>query len=447
MIESLNELALRSGMDILAKAEEIHDGSTVARPTLSLIEAFGGRATASGVRVTPDSAMRATAVNACVRAYAETVATVPLHVYRRRGKSKDRATDRAIYSILHDRPNAWMSSYEWRELMERHRCLRGNAYSLIERNGRGDVTGLYPLNPARVTVLKGADRLPYYRCDELAGAPVLPHTQVFHLRNLTADGYVGKSYIEEAMDSVGLTLALEEFGGSLFANGANMRGFFKYNAALTPDQYRQLREKFEQTYAGLRNANRPGLLDGQWDWVATSMKAEEAQFLESRAFQIEDIARLFRMPAVMIGHSDKAATYASAEQFFLSFVVYTILPVTARWAGAINRSLFTDQESDLFSEFLLDGLLKGDIKSRYAAYAVARQWGWMCADDIRERENMDPLPEGKGEIFLEPLNMIEAGTRSENPPSGQSNQTLTYLDAITQILRNAAPQLEATDEN
>jgi phage portal protein BeeE len=173
------------------------------------------------------------------------------------------------------------------------------------------------------------------------------------------------------------------------------------------------------------------------------MRADEAQFLESRSYQVEEIARQFRMPPLMIGHADKTATYASAEQFFLAFVVHTLTPVLTRWEQALKRSLFTENEADLFPEFLVAGLLRGDIKSRYAAYAIARQWGWLNADEIREFENMNPLPDGKGEIYLEPLNMIEAGTQrdalaADSPASGK----LLMIEFARQMTRALGPAQE-----
>lgn len=445
MIQTLAELALQSGVDILAtvKGTEIPYVGSISNPSISLLGAFGGGHTAAGVRVTPDSAMQATVVNACVRVYAESIATVPLLVYRRVGRGKERAGETALYERLHDQPNPWQTSFEWRELMERHRCLRGNAYSLIERNGRGDITALYPLDPTKVQIQTGNDRLPYYRVTELNGHPILHQSKVFHLRNMSKDGYTGLGYIEEAIDAVGLTLALQTFGSTLFSNGATHGGYFKYDGSLKPDQLEAARAMLQATWGGMKNANKPGVLDGAWTWEATSMKAEEAQFLESRGYQVEDIARLFRMPPVMIGHSDKAATYASAEQFFLAFVVHSLGPVAARWEGALNRCLRTDREDDLFAEFLLAGLLRGDIKSRYAAYAVARQWGWFSVDDIRELENYDPLKDGTGDIYLQPMNMVEAGTP---PPPQPTTNTLAFIDAVAQVMREAAPQIAAAEE-
>lgn len=446
MIETLADLALRGGHDILApraKSEVTNDGGTTAKPSMSIINALGGELSSAGVRVSPDGAMRLSAVNACVRVYAESVASLPLFTIQRQGKVKTKVPEHPAYRLLHDRPNPWQTSFEWRELMERDINTRGNAYSLIERDWAGQLAALYPLRPDRVTVrIDKPSRLPYYQCHELDGAPTLSRENVFHLRGMSKDGYVGLSPIQEAMDAFGLTSALEQFASSLFANGALHRGVFVYKGSMTPEQYARMKESIGERFGrGLKNPNAPGLLDGDWEWKQTSMPANEAQFLEARNFQVEDIARLFRMPTPMIGHNDKASTYASAEQFFLAFVVHSLRPHLVRWEQAIKRDLFTENEQDLYAEFLVDGLLRGDIRSRYAAYAIARQWGWMCTDEIRERENMDPLPDGAGQIFLQPMNMAPAGSTN-----GQESDLLKTLEMTRLLVRLAGPELERLAE-
>jgi HK97 family phage portal protein len=447
VIESLAELALRGGHDILGvqRGVETNEGGTSGRPAPSIVSALGGQS-GTGLRVTAEGSMQVSAVNACVRVRAESVASVPLIVYRREGRTKDRDAANPLYRLLHDRPNPWQTSYEWRELMQRHYDLRGNAYSYIERDGVGQVTALYPLDPAKVTVLKSRawPPEPFYRCSEVPGSPVLPRERVFHLRGMSRDGFIGISPVAEEMEAVGLAQAMEQYGAALFANGGLQRGIFAYDGVLKEDQYKRLRETLDERFGGRRNWGRPGLLDGKWQWLPASMKADEAQFLESRAYQVEDIARLFRMPLLMIGHADKTATYASAEQFFLAFVVHCMMPVWARWEAALKRDLFTDLEGDYYPEFLAQGLLRGDIKTRYAAYAIARQWGWLNADEIREFENMNPLPEGAGQMYLTPLNMVEAGkeTAALAGEGKQAKRIVDYMEFARLMSRMLGPALE-----
>jgi HK97 family phage portal protein len=330
--------------------------------------------------------------------------------------------------------------------MQRHYDLRGNAYSYIERTNRGDVTAIYPLCNDRVEVLKGRDwpHEPYYRCSELPGQPVLGKENIFHLRGMSRDGYVGISPIAEDMEAVGLAAALEGYSASLFANGGMQRGFVQWDGKIgSEEQWAQLRATADKTFSGRDNWGRPPLLDGKWSWVPMSMKAEEAQYLLARNYQVEDIARLYRMPLLMIGHADKTATYASAEQFFLAFVVHTMTSVWKRWEEALKRDLFTDLEGDLYPEFLIQGLLRGDIKTRYAAYAIARQWGWLNADEIREFENMNPLPNRAGEMYLTPLNMIEAGKDAADlAGDGKAKTIQQYMEFARVMCRSLAPMLE-----
>ncbi len=446
MLDTLYGLALQSGTDINAKAYEESVG-TGTKPTLSLIESMGGRQLASGERVTPEIAMTVSTVNACVRVRAETPASLPCLTYRRlKDGGKKRLPEHPLYEILRYQPNPWQSSFEWVEFMQRELWTRGNAYSLVERDYRGQVTGLIPLRSDRVTVRKGKDLLPYYQCSELDGSPILGQDRVFHLRNLSADGYVGRSPVQECMEAVGATLAVEKFGASLFGNGAGQSGYFIYKGKIAEDQYKTLMASMRERVQGQRNRHLPSILDGEWSYQATGMKADEAQFLETRNFHVEDIARMYRMPSLMIGHADKTSTFASAEQFFLAYVTYSLRPDLVRWEQAIKRSLLIG-ESDIFVEFLIDGLLRGDLKSRYAAYAIARQWGWLSADEIREFENMNPLPDDKGKIYLEPLNMIEAGEErddlaADETPAGKAKAMLEFA---RRMVRTLGPGQEEED--
>lgn len=438
MIETLRSLGG------IPKGLETFDGGTSAKPSASLVAGLGGRPLASGMRVTPESAMQSSVVNACVRVRSESIASLPLVTMKELApRKKVRAQQESLYRLLHDRPNPWQTSFEWREDMNRQFDTQGNAYSLIERDSRGTVQNLYPLRSERVSIRKGDDLRPYYQCSELAGSPTLSRERIFHLRGMTKDGYCGLSPLQEAMEAVGLTLALEQFGASLFGSGALHRGWFMYNGSLETQEYKKVKQWIEEQHGGgMRNANRPGVLDGDWKWQPTSMDADEAQFLLSRGFQVEDIARLYRMPLPMIGHSDKASTYASAEQFFLAFVVHCLKPLVDRWEQALRRDLLTESELDLSPTFLLAGLLRGDIKTRFAAYAVARQWGWLNVDEIREFEDMNELPDGKGQTYLEPLNMIEAGSDREAANQDQAGKLMAALQVVGQFMTDAGPSLE-----
>lgn len=450
MIETLGGMALsRAGIDLgaIRRGYETDDGGTSGNPSASLVAALGGRSLSSGIRVTPDIAMQSSVVNACVRVRSESVASLPLVTLRELApRKKVRAQGETLYRILHDRPNPWQTSFEWREDMNRQFDTRGNGISYIERDARGNIQNLYPLRTDKVIMRKGIDLLPYYQCSEIAGSPVLSRENIFHLRGMSKDGYWGLSPIQELMEAVGLSLATERFGASLFGNGALQRGWFMYNGSLEIEEYKKVKQWIEEQHGGgMRNANHPGVLDGDWKWQATSLNADEAQFLATRGFQVEDIARGYRMPLPMIGHSDKTATYASAEQFFLAFVVHCLMPLAIRWESALRRDLLTENELDLYPTLLVAGLLRGDIKTRFAAYAIARQWGWFNVDEIREFEDMNELPDGKGQTYLEPLNMIEAGGDRNAASDNTAGKLMAALQTVGQFMTQAGPELEESN--
>lgn len=439
MIETLSSLgAIPRGIETI-------DGGTSAKPSASLVSAMGGRPLMSGIRVTPDSAMGTSVVNACVRVRSESIASLPLVTYRELApRKKVRANDESLYRLLHDRPNPWQTSFEWREDMNRQFDTRGNAYSLIERNSRGEILNLYPLRSDRVVIRKGNDLQPYYECSEMSGKPVLSRERVFHLRGMTKDGYTGLSPIQELAEAVGLTIASEQFDAALFGSGALQSGFLAYKGSMQPEEYEAVKKWIGEQYnRGLQSAHKLAVIDGDYTWQGTSQTSEQAQVIETRMFQVEDLARAYRMPLPMIGHSDKTATYASAEQFFLAFVVHCLTPLAIRWEQALRRDLLTDNESDLQPTFIMAGLLRGDIKTRFAAYAVARQWGWFNVDEIRELEDMNELPDGKGQTYLEPMNMIEAGSDREAVNDSQASKFLAALQTLrTFIMTDTAPTLD-----
>lgn len=409
MIESLATLALGGGHDILApalKAEE-SGASGVTRPESWLVDLTGGGLTAAGVRVNTESAMRISAYQCCVRVLAESIAMLPLIVNRSVGKGSEPAKSHPHYRLLHDSPNEWQTSFEWREMMMGHCVTRGNAYSYIQWNGRGTAQQLIPLNPDRVSILCDDDGYPWYGYTLPNGEYGLaPRQDILHLRGLSTDGYLGRSLTQDARESLGLTMAQEEHNARVFGNGTRLSGILTTAESLSQPKRDQMRAEWTQNYQGSRNAFKMAILEGGLRWESLGMSNSDAQLLQSREFQIGDIARWFRIPGIMIGHNDKSSTYASAEQFFLAFVVHTLMPWIVRWEQRLNKTLFVTDAH--FPKFKVQGLVRGDIRSRYAAYAVGRQWGWLSADDIRELEDMNPLPEG-GDIYLQPLNMVPAG--------------------------------------
>lgn len=382
---------------------------TLANPEPWLADALGGGRSAAGVSVSANTALQSATVFACVRILAETVASLPLIVYRRLGRGKERAADHYLYPILHDQPNPEMSSFEFREALMGHLALWGNAYAEIERDGAGRVVALWPLRPDRMSVARENGLLIYrYRLGN--GEVTLPPRSVLHIRGLSGDGIVGYSPIRLAREAIGLALATEEFGARFFGSGARPAAILQHPGKLSEEAQKRLRQSVEEAHSGLSRAHRLMILEEGMQWHQVGIPPEDSQFLQTRSFQVEEIARIYRVPLVLLQHTEKSTSWGTGiEQFMIAFVVHTVRPWLVRWEQAIRRDLFLPGErGTYFAEFLVDGLLRGDVESRYRAYATARQWGWLSANDIRELENMNPI-EG-GDVYLTPLNMVPAGS-------------------------------------
>ena len=374
---------------------------------------FMGSST-SGKRVNERSAMQMTAVYSCVRILSEAVAGLPLHLYQYTDKgSKEKAVDNPLYFLLHDEPNTEMTSFVFRETLMTHLLLWGNAYSQIIRNGKGEVVGLYPLMPDRMTVNRDEKGRLYYEymvsSDDAKtlkdGTVRLSPYDVLHIPGLGFDGLVGYSPIAMAKNAIGLAIAAEEYGSKFYANGATPSGILEYPGTVKePDK---VRESWNAGFGGSSNAHKIAVLEEGMKYTPISISPNEAQFLETRKFQINEIARIFRVPPHMVGDLEKSS-FSNIEQQSLEFVKYTLEPWLVRWEQAMQRSLIPqDDKSKYFIKFNVDGLLRGDYQSRMQGYATARQNGWMSANDIRELENLDRIPaEDGGDLYLINGNMM-----------------------------------------
>uniref|UniRef100_A0A6M3JR02 Putative portal protein n=1 Tax=viral metagenome TaxID=1070528 RepID=A0A6M3JR02_9ZZZZ len=353
-----------------------------------------GAATKSNQTVTPEasSALKSTTTYACVRVLAETIASLPLMIYRRnKGGGKEPAQEHYLYTILHDSPNMYQSSFEFREMQMGHLCLRGNAFTYKEIDGGGRIVNLYPLNPARMTVKRNkSQEIIYEYIHDDGKIEQISSEYIWHPKGLSSDGIMGLCPISLVREAIGLGLSAEEHEARLMANAVRPSGVLEYPGRLQEDARKTLKDSFQEGHTG-ENIFKTMLLEGGLKWTQVGMKNVDAQFLELRNFQVEDICRVFRVPAVLVQHPDKSATYASAEQFFLSFVVHTIRPWTVRIEQSANKSLLTEKErKKYFIEHKLDGLLRGDISARYKSYEIGIKNGWLSANDIRELENMNP---------------------------------------------------------
>ena len=355
--------------------------------------------------------MQSSAVYACVKVLSETIASLPLMVYKRKKDGgKEVATDHELYFLLHDMPNPFQTSFEFREMGVGHLSLRGNYYAFKEMTLGGEITKLWPLHPANMEVRKSKNSIIYaYHNPDTSKVEELPMEFVWHIRGLSSDGLVGLSPISLAREAIGIHLSQEEYSARLYSNFPRMGGAIKYPGTLTKEQADAIKEQFIASQTG-DEAFKPAVLSGGLEWTAVGMNNVDAQFLESMNFSVEDIARIFRVPTVLIQHPDKTSTYASAEQFFLSFVTHTIRPWVVRIEQSINRCIFSERDrKKYFAEFKLDGLLRGDLESRYKAYAIGINTGWLCPNDVRELENLNRREDDEGDKFLRALNMGIAG--------------------------------------
>lgn len=373
---------------------------------------FLGNST-SGKRVNERSSMQMTAVYSCVRILSEAVASLPLLVYEQSDSHSQRARDHPLYFLLHDEPNPEMTSFIFRETLMTHLLLWGNAYAQIIRNGKGEVVALYPLMPDRMKVDRDEDGQLFYEYQvskanpsiNTAGTVRLHPQDVLHIPGLGFDGLVGYSPIAMAKNAIGMAIACEEYGAKFFAHGAAPSGVLEHPGVLKDPS--KLRDSWQATFGGSANSGKVAVLEEGVKYTPISIAPEQAQFLETRKFQINEIARIFRIPPHMVGDLEKSS-FSNIEQQSLEFVKYTLDPWVSRWEQAMTKILLTPEEKKKYTiKFNVDGLLRGDYQSRMNGYAIARQNGWMSANDIRRLEELDPIPEeAGGNLYLVNGNML-----------------------------------------
>lgn len=426
-------------MGLINKLFKSRDHPKVDNRTVGSSYSFYMGGSSAGKNVNERSAMQMTAVYSCVRILAEAVAGLPLHLYRyKEDGGKERAIDNNLYHLLHDEPNKEMSSFIFRETLMTHLLLWGNAYAQIIRNGKGEVVALYPLMPNKMQVDRdenGELCYIYTRSSEEAktmeGATVyLTPRDVLHIPGLGFDGLVGYSPIAMAKNAIGLAIATEEYGAKFFANGAAPSGVLEHPGTIKDPS--RLRENWNSTFGGSANSGKVAVLEEGMKYTPISISPEQAQFLETRKFQIDEIARIFRVPPHMVGDLEKSS-FSNIEQQSLEFVKYTLDPWVIRWEQSLSRSLLNeDEKRKYFFKFNLEGLLRGDYESRMSGYATARQNGWMSANDIRELENLDKIPaEDGGDLYLINGNMLplnKAGAYANTEKEDKTDEEVLEMD-------------------
>jgi HK97 family phage portal protein len=381
--------------------------------------------TTTGVAVTPESSMQLNAIQSCVRVLAESVACLPLITYRRRGETKSRFNNHPLYSLLHDRPNDDMTAFTWRESMMANLALWGNAYAEIERDGAGRVQAIHHI-PAWLVVPRRAENMTVFDVSVPGeGTPVrLPSWKVLHIPGLSFDGLLGRSPIAWARESISTGIAAEKYSASFFATGGHPKDVLEFPGKLDKTAATVLRESWESGHGSLSKAQRTAILQNGVKYTPVhSIPMKDAQYVELRQFQAADIARIFRVPPHLINEMGRA-TWGNTELMDLSFVKHTLRPWLVRIEQALAWKLLTERERrSVYFEHLVDALLRGDIKSRYDAYAVGRMWGWLSINDVRRRENMDPIEHGDG--YMHPLNMTTVGEKVQKTGMHDTSQTLS----------------------
>ncbi|WP_217597163.1 phage portal protein [Cohnella sp. GbtcB17] len=385
-------------------AQRSGESYTLENPSRGMYEAFGipfGR----GIVVTPATSMRSTAVLGCVRILAESIASLPLPVYRRlkpRGKER---TSHVVGDLLGKSPNPYMTAFTFRETLMAHILLWGNAYAEIETDERGEIKALWPIPPYRVEHMETAAGDPFFRVTDGQGKQHnVPFYSMLHIPGLGFDGRKGISVIQWARQSVELALATEQFGAEFFANGTNVGAVVTHPAHLSDDAYKRLTKSLEEKYSGLGRAHRMMFLEEGMTMAKNTIPPNDAQFLETRKFQTSEIARLFRVPPHMLADLERA-TFSNIEQQSIDFVTHTLRPWAVRIEQAINIRLFdSNEQKRLFVEFLLEGMLRGDSAARASFYTQMFMIGVYSQNDIREKENDNPI-EG-GDRYFVPLNMV-----------------------------------------
>lgn len=373
------------------------------------LRAGGGGEAASGVAVTPESAMRVGVVFRCTALISGAIATMPLDLKRRVGKKREDASDHPLWTVLRRKPNPWQTPSQFRRYLQACVLHRGNGYAQIVRGLRNRIIALIPLNPDRVQVVQNpADFTLSYTYTRLDGRTVtFAQAEILHLCGMTLDGVRGLSVLSYARESIGLSISTERYSATYFRNGTTIGGVIKHPAKLGKEGQENLRTSLE-TYRGTDNAHKNLILEEGMTYERMGMTAVDAQFIQTREFSQFELAMFFGVPPHMLGLTQKSTSFGNGlEHQGKGFVTYTLQDWLTMWEEAIGRDLIGEAETDLYARFNTGGLVRGDIKSRYAAYAVGRQWGWLSANDILALEDEDPIDGGN--TYLSPQNMAPVG--------------------------------------
>lgn len=382
-----------------------------------------GHGTVSGVTVTPESAMRVTTVYACVKLISETIGTLPLHLYRREGRRKEVATDHPLYELLHDQPNALMSAVQMREQMEAALLLEGNAYARVVRDNQGVVKEIIPIHPSRVRVRESkSGRNLVYIID--GGKERYLSGDIWHVTGFSLGGLMGVSPITYHRETIGLAMAAERHAAAVLGNNARPSGILSHPGELDDEAITQLKKSWQSAHGG-DNVGGVAVLEEGMEFKPLTMSMQDLQYIETRKLSRAEITALYRVPLHMVNDLERA-TFSNIEHQGLEFKNYTILPWAIRWEASIRRDLLLPEErKQYFARFNLEGLHRGDMRTRFAVYAQGIQWGIYSPNDVRDLEDLDPRD--GGDVYLEPLNMQPSGDTPPDPE--EHNAPKQQIDA------------------
>jgi HK97 family phage portal protein len=374
--------------------------------------AISGMPTASGVAVNDQSALSCMAVYAAVRLLSETIGSLPGHVMRTTEIGKEKALTHPLYQIIHEQPNPEQTAMEWRETAMCHLLLRGNHYSEKQYDNAGRLIALWPIHPDRVKVERQSADAPLSYVIKIPGVGKevrIGQDRMLHLRGLGSNGVTGFTPNSIARDALGLAIAAQEYGARLFKNDTRPGGVLEHPLKLSDPAFKRLKTSIENEHQGVTNAHRMMILEEGMKWHQVGINPDDAQFLESRKFSVTEVARMFNIPPHFLRDLERA-TFSNIEQQAIEFVVYSLRPWLVRFEQRLKIELLSPQDRVThFIKFNVDGLLRGDIAARFNAYQVAKQNGWLNADEIRELEDLNPMPAGKGEDYWQPVNIGVVG--------------------------------------
>jgi len=394
--------------EYLEKRATWQQGGSPQTPQYWVRKMFGAAETSSGIQVDEDKALSYSAIWAAINIISGALGFLPMKIYRRKGSDKELDAKHSSYKLLHDRPNPYMDALTFRELLQGHVLTWGNGYAEIERDGGGRALALWPLLPNRVEPqVTESGHIRYKVTLKNGGTAYLPYVNCLHIKGLSFDGIKGYSVIHYARESVAFGLAAEKYGAAFFGNDSRPGGVLEHPKTLSKPAQARLKESWEQDHRSLDDKHRVEVLEEGMKWHQIGIPPEEAQFLQTRKFEVADVARWYTIPLHMLAEMDKA-TFSNIEHQGIEFVTWTLAKWLKRWELECSYKLLRqDEQPTHFFEFLVDALLRGDTKSRYEAYKIARTGGFFSINDIRRKENMNSI-EG-GDTYLEPLNYKPVG--------------------------------------